>query len=99
MKTLVDQERRADPSLLLLNAGDDFIGTVWDHKYGSKAAAHFQNRLQPDAMVRQLPGLVRASRGWWKATAGRWTSSNEAPHHGSLESSGCWLYGACSSTS
>jgi hypothetical protein len=63
MKTLVDRERRADPSLLLLNAGDDFIGTVWDHKYGSKAAAHFQSRLQPDAMVSQLPGNGAAPLG------------------------------------
>lgn len=71
MKTLVDRERRADPSLLLLNAGDDFIGTVWDHKYGSKAAAHFQSRLQPDAMVSQLPGNGAAPLGRMTTAVGK----------------------------
>jgi hypothetical protein len=52
MKTFVDKQRAEDPDLLLLNAGDDFIGTQWDREYGSKAAAFFLNKLAPDAMVR-----------------------------------------------
>ena len=56
MKTYVDQQRGEDPDLLLLNAGDDFIGTQWDREYGSKAAAVFLNKLAPDAMVRKAGG-------------------------------------------
>lgn len=29
MATFVKQQRQLDPELLLLNAGDDFIGTEW----------------------------------------------------------------------
>lgn len=54
MSTYVKQQRALDPDLLLLNAGDDFIGTEWDRKASVDAAAAFMNVLGPDAMVRGL---------------------------------------------
>lgn len=52
MKAYIDQERSNNPDLLLLNAGDDWIGTVWDWRYGTDQAAYFLNKLYIDAMVR-----------------------------------------------
>lgn len=54
MKTYIDREREKHPNLLLINAGDDFIGTVWDGKYGLEQAAYFINMLKPTAMVRGI---------------------------------------------
>jgi 2',3'-cyclic-nucleotide 2'-phosphodiesterase (5'-nucleotidase family) len=51
MATFVKQQRQLDPDLLLLNAGNDFIGTEWDRKAGLDAPAAFMNLLAPDAMV------------------------------------------------
>lgn len=51
MSTFVKQERKQDPDLLLLNAGDDFIGTEWDRRADVDAPAAFMNLLGPDAMV------------------------------------------------
>ncbi|WIA17846.1 hypothetical protein OEZ85_009352 [Tetradesmus obliquus] len=51
MATFVKQQRLLDPQLLLLNAGDDFIGTEWDRKAGLDAPAAFMNLLAPDAMT------------------------------------------------
>jgi len=36
---------------LVLNSGDDFIGTVWDQKYKTEQASHFMNLLGPDVMT------------------------------------------------
>lgn len=51
MASFVKQQRQLDPDLLLLNAGDDFIGTEWDRKAGLEAPAAFMNLLAVDAMV------------------------------------------------
>lgn len=52
MKTYVGQQRAEHPSgVLVLNAGDDFIGTEWDRRYGIDWPTHFMNMLSPDAMV------------------------------------------------
>jgi hypothetical protein len=32
-------------------AGDDWIGTVWDRRYGVNQPAHFLGLLEPDASV------------------------------------------------
>lgn len=51
MKAFIDNERRLDPDLLLLDAGDNLHGTMWDKKYDISMPAQFMNALQPDAMV------------------------------------------------
>lgn len=51
MKAFIDSERSADPDLVLLNAGDDFVGTTWDRKFGLDSPAGFMNSLAPDVMV------------------------------------------------
>lgn len=63
MSTYVKQQRALDPDLLLLNAGDDFIGTEWDRKASVDAAAAFMNLLRPDAMVRGLVLLGTRCQG------------------------------------
>lgn len=45
MKTVIDQERAKGKPLLVLDAGDNFIGTLWDHHYKGKALSHFFNQL------------------------------------------------------
>eukprot|EP01025_Chloroclados_australasicus_P012231 TRINITY_DN155_c5_g1_i1.p1 TRINITY_DN155_c5_g1~~TRINITY_DN155_c5_g1_i1.p1 ORF type:complete len:529 (-),score=58.47 TRINITY_DN155_c5_g1_i1:76-1662(-) len=55
MKAIIDQERaKQDMPTLVLNAGDDFVGTAWDYNWkwdGSKAMANFLNRLGVDVMT------------------------------------------------
>jgi 2',3'-cyclic-nucleotide 2'-phosphodiesterase (5'-nucleotidase family) len=42
------------PSVLYLNAGDTYTGTIWFALYKENISAEFMNILQPDAMVRLL---------------------------------------------
>lgn len=55
MKTAINEERAKAAArgeeVLLLNAGDDFAGTKWDHHYKGKAVAHFFKDLGIDAMT------------------------------------------------
>ncbi|KAL6759342.1 Metallo-dependent phosphatase-like protein [Haematococcus lacustris] len=54
MKKWLDDSRArygGRDAVLTLNSGDDFIGTVWDRKYGVNQAAHFLGLLQLDASV------------------------------------------------
>eukprot|EP01023_Acetabularia_acetabulum_P061212 TRINITY_DN738_c0_g1_i4.p1 TRINITY_DN738_c0_g1~~TRINITY_DN738_c0_g1_i4.p1 ORF type:complete len:518 (-),score=95.76 TRINITY_DN738_c0_g1_i4:3829-5382(-) len=55
MKAVIDQERaKRDMPTMVLNAGDDLVGTAWDWNWrydGSKAMAHFLNTLGIDAMT------------------------------------------------
>lgn len=51
MKTVIDQERAKGKPVLVLNAGDDFIGTLWDHHFKGKAVSHFVNQLGITAMT------------------------------------------------
>lgn len=50
-KTFIQRERAKGQPLLVLNAGDDFVGSAWDHYYKGKATAHFMNQLGLDAMT------------------------------------------------
>lgn len=43
--------RRKEKNVLLLDAGDQFQGTVWFNYYKGAEAAHFMNKLGYDAMV------------------------------------------------
>eukprot|EP00210_Caulerpa_lentillifera_P005126 g4898.t1 len=51
MKTMIDQERSKGLPVLVLNAGDDFVGTEWDNRYRGKATGHFMNQLGITAMT------------------------------------------------
>eukprot|EP01134_Creolimax_fragrantissima_P002752 CFRG2752T1 len=48
-KTAIDRVRAARENVLLLDAGDQFQGTLWFYVYEGQAAAHFMNDLQYDA--------------------------------------------------
>jgi len=65
MKAYIDSQRAGNPNLLLLNAGDDFIGTVWDWRYGTDQAAHFLNTLNIDAMTPGNHDFGASSYGLW----------------------------------
>lgn len=57
--TMVKRVRSSEPNVLLLDAGDQFQGTVWFNYYKGAEAAHFMNELRYDAMVRSslvVPG-------------------------------------------
>lgn len=56
--TKVRQIRQAEPNVLLLDAGDQYQGTIWFTVYKGAEVAHFMNALGYDAMVR------RELRGW-----------------------------------
>lgn len=64
--TAVARVRAAERSVLLLDAGDQFQGSVWFNYFGGAEAAHFMNRLRYDAMVlgnhefdNGVPGLLK----------------------------------------
>ena len=43
--------RASDPNVLLVDAGDQYQGTLWFYVHRGAAAAHFMNRIRYDAMV------------------------------------------------
>lgn len=49
--TKIKEIRRHVQNVLLLDAGDQFQGTVWFNYYKGSEAAHFMNKLGYDAMV------------------------------------------------
>nr|XP_004660517.2 5'-nucleotidase [Jaculus jaculus] len=49
--TKVQQIRRAEPNVLLLDAGDQYQGTIWFTVYKGAEVAYFMNRLRYDAMA------------------------------------------------
>ena len=49
--TAMRELRERYPNLLLLDAGDQFQGTLWFYMHKGKAASHFMNLLKYDAMV------------------------------------------------
>ncbi|XP_038616945.1 5'-nucleotidase [Tachyglossus aculeatus] len=51
LATQVAHLRRAHPNLLLLDAGDQYQGTVWFTFYKGVEVAHFMNKLRYDAMA------------------------------------------------
>ncbi len=50
--TKIKEVRSKERNVLLLDAGDQFQGTVWFNFYKGAEAAHFMNKLGYDAMVR-----------------------------------------------
>lgn len=50
--TMIQRIRSSHADLLLLDAGDQFQGSVWFSFYKGAEAAHFMNKLRYDAMVR-----------------------------------------------
>ncbi|XP_060770017.1 5'-nucleotidase isoform X2 [Neoarius graeffei] len=49
--TKIKEIRQSEKNVLLLDAGDQFQGTVWFNYYKGKEAAHFMNKLGYDAMA------------------------------------------------
>lgn len=58
--TKVQEIRRAEPHVLLLDAGDQYQGTLWFTVYKGAEVVHFMNALRYDAMVR---GRLRGGAG------------------------------------
>lgn len=51
--TVIQRIRSSQKNVLLLDAGDQFQGSVWFSFYKGAEAAHFMNKLRYDAMVRR----------------------------------------------
>lgn len=49
--TKIQQVRDSDENVLLLDAGDQFQGTLWFYHFQGTATSHFMNELGYDAMV------------------------------------------------
>ncbi|XP_029351664.1 5'-nucleotidase isoform X2 [Echeneis naucrates] len=49
--TVIQKIRESESNVLLLDAGDQFQGTVWFNYYSGAEAAHFMNKLGYDAMA------------------------------------------------
>lgn len=49
--TMIRRIRSSERNVLLLDAGDQFQGTVWFNYYKGAEAAHFMNKLEYDAMA------------------------------------------------
>ncbi|XP_074541285.1 5'-nucleotidase [Halichoeres trimaculatus] len=49
--TMINRIRSSGGHVLLLDAGDQFQGTMWFNYYKGAEAAHFMNKLKYDAMV------------------------------------------------
>lgn len=76
--TKVQQIRSSEPHVLLLDAGDQYQGTIWFTVYKGAEVAHFMNALRYDAMVSRHPGLggsgARAEESGLREKSG-WRSS------------------------
>ena len=55
-KTAIEDVRRNHSNVLLLDAGNEFQGSIWFTYYKGLEASHFMNRLGYDAMVRFFIG-------------------------------------------
>ena len=53
-QTVINRIRNSHDNVLLLDAGDQFQGTVWFNVYEGLATAQFMNMLRYDAMVRMF---------------------------------------------
>ncbi|KAH9525067.1 5'-nucleotidase [Bulinus truncatus] len=51
IRTMVNNRRSKTSNLLLLDAGDQFQGTIWFYKFGGLASARFMNLIKYDAMA------------------------------------------------
>lgn len=60
--TMVKRIRSNESNVLLLDAGDQFQGTLWFSYYKGAEAAHFMNKLRYDAMVRTAETLLSCSQ-------------------------------------
>ena len=60
----MEEIRRSHDNVLLLDAGDQFQGTIWFSYYQGEVAAHFMERLGYDAMVRTTRGSTSSPRSW-----------------------------------
>lgn len=56
--TKVSEIRQKEKNVLLLDAGDQFQGTVWFNYYKGEEAAYFMNKLGYDAMVKYYLSVV-----------------------------------------
>lgn len=52
--TKISEIREKERNVLLLDAGDQFQGTIWFNYYKGAEAAHFMNKLGYDVMVNIL---------------------------------------------
>lgn len=50
----IQEIRRSHRNVLLLDAGDQFMGTTWFSVHGGTATAYFMNKLGYDAMVNDI---------------------------------------------
>ncbi|GAQ89649.1 hypothetical protein KFL_005470010, partial [Klebsormidium nitens] len=51
MATIIDQERAKDLPVIVVNAGDEFTGTLWSLTYAGKESSTFLNLLGFDVMT------------------------------------------------
>lgn len=63
--TMIQRIRSSQRNVLLLDAGDQFQGSVWFSFYKGAEAAHFMNKLRYDAMVRACTHTRRDYRELW----------------------------------
>lgn len=64
--TMISRIRRAERNVLLLDAGDQFQGTIWFYHYRGAEAEHFMDKLRYDAMVRPAgPEVQNISTVWF----------------------------------
>lgn len=52
--TKVKDIRSSHDNVLLLDGGDQFLGTIWFTEYRGLAASYFMNKLDYDVMVRTI---------------------------------------------
>jgi len=51
LKTKIDELKSENPNTILLDAGDQFQGTLWFNHFGGIISSFFMNKLGYDAMV------------------------------------------------
>lgn len=49
--TIIKEKRAEGDDVLVLDAGDEFMGTIWNTVYKGEAAARILNSMKVDAMV------------------------------------------------
>ena len=63
----MEEIRRSHDNVLLLDAGDQFQGTIWFLYYQGDVTAHFMKRLGYDAMVRTTHAFIQLYEVWYHA--------------------------------
>ena len=92
--TKVREIRASNPNVLLVDAGDQYQGTLWFYVHRGAAAAHYMNKIRYDAMVSTYTGARRPRTTWTRSDMTLWWVRTQGRGGRALhEQDQIWRYG------